>query len=63
MLKLEEKSSPLGNRYVARRVPVEVLANDDNNSAVSAELSYGDYVITTSSAPVKSGSLVRLASD
>ena len=61
VLKVESKNSPLGNRYIARRVPVEVLASDDSNSAVSADLGFGDYVITTSSAPVKNGELVRLA--
>ena len=55
------KSSPLGNRYTAKRVSVEVLANDDNNSAVVADLANGDYVITTSSAPVASGDMVRMA--
>ena len=57
------KNSPLGNRYTAKRVRVEVLASDDNNSAVVAELSNGDYVITTSSAPVTSGDMVRIADD
>ncbi len=61
VLAIEARSSPLGNRYVAKRVNVEVLANDDVNSAVTADLSYGDYVITTSNAPVKNGDLVRLA--
>ena len=61
VLKVEAKNSPLGNRYIARRVPVEVLASDDTNSAVTADLSYGDYVITTSNVPVKNGELVRLA--
>ena len=61
VLKLESKNSPLGNRYLARRVPVEVLAVDDTNSAVSANLGYGDYVITSSSSPLKNGQLVRLA--
>ena len=61
VLKVEAKNSPLGNRYVARRVPVEVLASDDTNSAVTADLTYGDYVITTSNVPVKNGELVRLA--
>ena len=61
VLMVESRSSPLGNRDVARRVNVEVLAADDNNSAVTADLHYGDYVITTSSAPIKSGELVRLA--
>ena len=61
VLKIEAKNSPLGNRYVARRVPVEVLAADDTNSAVTGELGWGDYVVTTSNAPVKNGDLVRLA--
>ena len=61
VLAVAVKSSPLGNRYTARRVSVEVRANDDNNSAVVGDLSNGDYVITTSSAPIKSGDMVRLA--
>lgn len=61
VLAIEAKNSPLGNRYIARRVNVEVLASDDVNSAVTAELGWGDYVITTSNAPVKSGDMVRLA--
>ena len=59
--KVESKSSPLGNRYVARRVSVQILAQDDNMVAVTGDLGWGDYVITTSSAPIKSGDLVRLA--
>ena len=61
VLAVQVKSSPLGNRYTAKRVSVEVLANDDNNSAVVADLNNGDYVITTSSAPVASGDMVRIA--
>ena len=59
--KIEARNSPLGNRYVARRVTVEVLAEDDNNAAVSGDLGWGDYVIVTSNAPLKNGDLVRLA--
>ena len=61
VLVVNAKSSPLGNRYSARRVSIEVLASDDNNSAVVADLNNGDYVITTSSAPLRSGDLVRMA--
>ena len=61
VLAVNVKSSPLGNRYTARRVSVEVVAKDDSNSAVVADLANGDYVITTSSAPIKSGDMVRLA--
>ena len=61
VLRVDAKSSPLGNRYIAHRVPVEVLASDDTSSAVTGELSNGDYVITTSTAPIKTGDMVRLA--
>lgn len=61
VLIVESKSSPLGNRYVATRVDVEVLASDDTQSAVSGGLYGYEYVITTSSAPVEAGKLVRLA--
>ncbi len=61
VLKIEAKNSPLGNRYIARRVAVEVLASDDVNSAVTGDFGWGDYVITTSNAPVKSGDQVRMA--
>jgi len=55
------KNSPLSNRYIATRVDVQVLAKDDVNSAVSGGLTSGDYVITTSTAPVEKGKQVRLA--
>lgn len=60
VLAVEAKNSPLGNRYYAKRVDVTVLAEDDVNSAVSGDLGYGDFVITTSSMPVKSGDMVRM---
>ena len=61
VLVVESKTSPLGNRYYARRVAVEVLTEDDMNSAVTGDLGYGSYVITTSNAPIKNGDMVRLA--
>ena len=60
VLVLTQKSSPIGNRYVATRVDVNVLAEDDVSAAVTG-LSYGDYVITTSSKPIEAGTLVRMA--
>ena len=54
------KSSPLGNRYTATRVDVEVIASDDTSSAVTGALNQNDYVITTSSKPITSGDMVRL---
>ena len=59
ILIVESKSSPLGNRYIATRVDVQVLAEDDTNAAVSG-LAQGDYVITTSSKPLEAGTQVRL---
>jgi len=61
VLVVESRSSPLGNRYTAKRAAVEILAEDDVSAAVTGSLSNGDYVITTSSAPVKNGDLVRLS--
>lgn len=61
VLAVDAKNSPLGNRYITRRVSVEVLASDDVNSAVTGGLNNGDYVVTTSSAPIKAGDQVRMA--
>ncbi len=56
------KSTPLGNRYIAKRVNVTVIKKDNLNSAVDAGTEYGyEYVITSSTAPVEEGSQVRLA--
>ena len=56
---ITSKSTPLGNRYTATRVDVQVLAEDDTSAAVSG-LSQNDYVITTSSKPLDAGSQVRM---
>ena len=63
ILIVESKSSPLGNRYVATRVDVEVLGSDDTQSAVSGALYGSEFVITTSTQPVEAGKLVRLANN
>lgn len=63
ILTVETKSTPLSNRYIATRVDVEVLASDDNRSAISAPLYGYEYVITTSTAPVEAGKQVRLANN
>lgn len=55
------KNTPLGTRYTATRVDVQILAKDDTNAAVSGGLVNWDYVITTSTKPVEAGQLVRLA--
>ncbi|MCM1044519.1 MAG: HlyD family efflux transporter periplasmic adaptor subunit [Candidatus Gastranaerophilales bacterium] len=62
VLVVESKSSPLGNRYIATRMNVEVLASDDTQSAVSGLNGY-EFVITTSTQPVEAGQQVRLANE
>ena len=61
ILIIEAKNSPLGNRYIATRVDVEVLGSDDNKTAISAPLYGYEYVITTATQPVEAGKQVRLA--
>lgn len=62
ILVVTSKSSPIGTRYFATRVDVEVLASDDTKSAVSGAIEYA-YVITTSTKPVEAGKQVRLANN
>lgn len=60
VLSVVAKSSPLGNRYVAERVDVDVLASDDTSSAVSGAISGSEFIITTSTKPIEAGMQVRL---
>lgn len=60
ILIVESKQSPLGTRYTASRVDVEVIASDDTQSAISGGLYGYEFVITTSTKPVEAGKLVRL---
>lgn len=55
------KSSPLGNRYMAQRVKVDVLAQDDTRAAITGDLQGGDFIIATSTKPLTDGMQVRLA--
>jgi len=63
VLMVTAKNSPLGNRYFATRVNVEVIASDEQYSAISGAIEAYDSVITTASrnAPIESGDQVRLA--
>jgi len=60
VLKVTSKDTPLGVRYIAERVDVKVLAEDDTNSAISGNMDSWEFIITTTSKPVESGSQVRL---
>lgn len=61
ILIVESRSTPLGNRYIASRVDIEVIASDDTRSAISGALYGYEYVITTSTKPVDAGQQVRLS--
>ncbi len=60
ILTVVAKSSPLGNRYIAQRTDIEVLASDDVSSAVSGGFFGGEFIITTSTKPIEAGMQVRL---
>lgn len=60
VLILESRSTPFGNRYIARRADITVVASDDSNSAITGNIEPYSYVITTATAPVASGDQVRL---
>jgi hypothetical protein len=56
------KSTPLGNRYVATRLNVNVVAEDDKNVAISTDETYiYEYVIVSSTKPFEEGDYVRLS--
>jgi len=57
---VEAKNTPIGNRYIARRVDVQIIASDDASSAISGVNAYSSYIITTSSKPISDGMQVRL---
>jgi multidrug efflux pump subunit AcrA (membrane-fusion protein) len=61
ILIVETRSTPLSNRYYASRVDVTVLAEDDNNSAISAGIFPYEYTITTATKPVVAGTQIRLS--
>lgn len=63
ILIVTSRESPLGNRYIATRVDVQVLDSDDLYTAISGSLSGYEYVITTATKPVSAGMQVRLAED
>ncbi|WP_044974639.1 HlyD family efflux transporter periplasmic adaptor subunit [Ruminococcus sp. HUN007] len=61
---VRSKSSPLGNRYLAEKIPVTVIAEDDTQCAVSGDFGdSADYIITASSKPFSPGDQVRLAQE
>jgi|GEM_PF-152138 len=63
VLVVKVKSTPIGNRYVVKKVQVEVEATDTTNSAISGDVVEYDNVVTNSSKPLDNGQQVRLSED
>jgi len=60
VLVVASRSGPLGNRFIATRADINILASDDTHSAVSGGLTGWDFVITHSNRPVEPGMQVQL---
>ncbi|MEG2774840.1 MAG: HlyD family efflux transporter periplasmic adaptor subunit [Acetivibrio sp.] len=60
LLTVQVKSSPLGNRYVATRLNIEVIVADETNSAISGSINGSEFVISTSTKPIQPGMQVRM---
>lgn len=63
VLRIITKQTPISTRYIAERVAITKVAEDDTMVAVTGDLSYNDCLITTTSAPITSGMQVRLADE
>ena len=61
VLILDTKNTPFGSRYVAKKVEVKVLAEDDKVAAVDGELMGWEYVITNASKHIENKDQVKLA--
>ena len=58
---VRSKNTPIGNRFIAKKIAVTVLAEDDSKCAVSGDFGDdADYIITASSKPFTTGSQVRI---
>ena len=55
------KSTPLGTRYIATPVEVEIVDSDSTNTAIRGDLGWSPFIITTANKPVEAGTQVRLA--
>jgi multidrug efflux pump subunit AcrA (membrane-fusion protein) len=56
---VEAKNTPIGNRYIARRADIQVIASDDSSSAISGVNAYANYIITTSSSNLTGFTLTK----
>lgn len=60
ILYIETRRTPFDNRYYAMRMDVEVIAEDENNTAILAPIDSYSYVITMATKPVTPGQQIRL---
>lgn len=60
VLTMESKRTPLGERYIAVRHDVTVLAKNDTRAAISTDLYGYEYVIVTASEALTPGEQVKL---
>ncbi|MDR0839626.1 MAG: biotin/lipoyl-binding protein [Oscillospiraceae bacterium] len=56
----KQKPTPLGNRYIATRVDIDVIDSDSKSTAIRGDFEWAPYVITTSSKPIVANTQVRL---
>ncbi len=57
---LTTKSGPLGERHIASKISVEILATDGRNSALDPAAIQGAQIITRTEKPIENGEQVRL---
>ena len=55
------KSTPLSTRYSVKKTTVTVLASDEKNTAISGDVTTGDFVVTTATVPLEPGTQIRIA--
>ena len=63
VLVVSSKATPFGNRYIVKKVKVDVLAQDTKYTAIQGEIEQGMNVVTNSSKPLEDGKQVRLIDD
>ena len=61
VLVVKVKGTPLGNRYIIKRVDVTKQASDTTKTAVSGDVSEYDNIVTNSSKRLENGQQVRLS--
>jgi Membrane-fusion protein len=61
VLVVKVKSTPLGNRYVVKKVEVKKLASDTTKCAISGDVAEYDNIVTNSTKRLENGQQVRLS--